>query len=352
MWCATLTTGRRENGKLRRRTVYAKERERVVEKLDELRVKRGRGGDRTSDKQKVGEYQTGWLEHTIRVGSSAGTYRLYKSTIDNHIRDRIGGYKVSELTADHVRMMLADMEMDKCGSRTRKLARDVLHKAFADSDDLERNPVASVKAARVETKERQPLTVEQTRTLLTKSVSHRIHALLVLAANTGLRQGELLALRWPDLDLPNKALHVRATLARDLDGSLGRKEPKSGSKRVVPLNEATIAVIEGHRKRQMGSKRGLCEWVFPSKLGGPMDKDDLRRSFHSLLEDLELPATRFHDLRHGFNSMLAARGIDPKTRAAVLGHSTTRMTLDVYTHADADMQRQAANKIGDILRGA
>lgn len=186
----------------------------------------------------------------------------------------------------------------------------------------------------------------------------RLHALYVVAVSTGLRQGELLALRWGDVDLAGGALAVRATLQRTKEEGYVLRAPKTKqSQRRIILGTVATAALRAHRARQAEERLALGEaWdasldlVFPNTLGRPMDGTNLLHyHFYPLLKRSGLPRIRFHDLRHTAATLLLGRGVNPKIVSEMLGHASISITLDVYSHVLPAMQAQAAAAMDDAL---
>ncbi len=194
----------------------------------------------------------------------------------------------------------------------------------------------------------QTLDVDQARQLLDAVRGDRFEALYVLALTTGLRQGELLALRWRDVDLGDGSLRVVGTLYRLGKGSLTIGPPKTaGSRRQVTLPSLAVDALGRHKDNQ-SAQRLLCgdAWedhglVFTNEVGRPMDATNLRRRyFQPLLERAGLPRIRFHDLRHTAATLLLSQDVHPKIVSERLGHSRVGITLDLYSHVTPTMQRQ------------
>ena len=199
---------------------------------------------------------------------------------------------------------------------------------------------------------------EQARTFLDAAATDRLEALYVLALTTGMRQGELLALRWSNLDFENGTVQVNATLQRTTAGFVFAEPKTARSRRQVALSVAAVASLQRHRARQIEERLGLgTAWVdddlvFANEVGHPIDVSNLsRRSFWPLLQRAGLPRIRFHDMRHSAATLLLAQGMHPKIVADMLGHATIAVTLDLYSHTTPAMHRQAALAMDAILRG-
>jgi integrase len=202
------------------------------------------------------------------------------------------------------------------------------------------------------------LTPEQVSVLLAAAQGDRLEALYVVAVTTGMRQGELLALRWSDVDLGVRTVRVRATLMETKSG-FEFAEPKSArSRRQISLTLTASAARRRHRAGQLKQRMRLGpSWtdhdlVFASEVGGPLDGSNiLRRSFHPLLRRAGLPRVRFHDLRHSAATLMLSRGVPLKIVSEILGHSQISITADTYMHVTPGMQREATAALDAVLGG-
>jgi integrase len=185
------------------------------------------------------------------------------------------------------------------------------------------------------------LSSEQARALLSAAKGERNEALYVVAVHTGLRQGELLGLKWVDIDLAGRRLSVRRAL-KVTDHGLDFGPPKNNaSRRSVPLSRTAVAVLRVHRTRQNEERLRLGDlWqdhdlVFPNRVGKPMDHGNLYdREYKPLLAKAELgdEGFTFHSLRHTFATELFHQGKRPKIIQSLLGHSSIVQTMDTYSH--------------------
>jgi integrase len=180
----------------------------------------------------------------------------------------------------------------------------------------------------------------------------------VLAIHTGLRQGELLALKWEDVDLERGVLRVRRTLTRTR-GKLSLGEPKTKkSRRSVDLTAAAVGTLQSHLSRQLEEMERMTSLyrpgglVFANEVGGLINPSNLRnRSFLRLLKRASLPpTTRFHDLRHTCATLLLSRNVNPKIVSEMLGHASVAITLDTYSHVLPTMQEGAIRALEEALK--
>jgi integrase len=237
--------------------------------------------------------------------------------------------------------------------RTVQYMHATLHRALDRATKwglVPRNVTEAVDAPRPARREIQPLSPEQARRLLSEARGDRFEALYVLALTTGLRQGELLGLRWEDVDLDSGRLHVRRTLITG--GKLTFGQPKTArGRRSVALAPQTADSLKAHCDRQRAA--GLYAGdglVFCTRAGTPIAPQNLvRRYFKPLLKWAGLPDIRFHDLRHTCATLLLGRDVHPRIVQDLLGHAQITLTLDTYSHVLPDMQAGAADAMRDVL---
>jgi integrase len=200
-----------------------------------------------------------------------------------------------------------------------------------------------------------PLTSEQARALTDASVDDRLSALWVTALGTGMRQGELLGLRWEDVDLEAGTLRVRHTLAR-VDGRLTLLEPKTErSRRTIALPEVVVVALRAHRTRQLmerlvaGSRWVETGHVFATTIGTPIEAAAVTRAFARALARAGLPKSRFHDLRHAAATFALSQGYGLEDVKQLLGHSSIVLTSNTYGHVLEQRQREVARGMDAVL---
>ena len=196
----------------------------------------------------------------------------------------------------------------------------------------------------------QALTPEEMASFLAHDPEHRLHALWTVAAYTGARPGELLALRWDDLDLQAGVLHIRRALAR-VGKELYYVPCKAGSERTVPLGPAAVDALRRHRAQQVEERLNLsADWVddrliFSSEVGSALDHNNVADLFRARLKAAKVRPVRWYDLRHSFGSSLIAAGVDVKSVAQLMGHASVVTTLANYIHPDAAAHRAAVARL-------
>ena len=224
-----------------------------------------------------------------------------------------------------------------------------------DDGLIPRNIAASVKAPRLREEEVRPLNREQVHALFEATRGGRLEALYTLAVTAGLLQGELLGLKWEDVDLEAGTLEVRRSLS---DARTGRTfvPPMSGKGRQLRLARSALEALKSHRKRQLEERLRLAGlWkeqglVFPSQVGTPLWARNLNRSYKRLLHRAGLPTDfRFQDLRHTCATLLLRQGVNPKFVQELLGHGDVSLTLNVYSHVLPSLGDQTATAMDDAL---
>ena len=278
-----------------------------------------------------------------------------------HIVPGLGRLKLKSLNPAHVRAFYRDRLDTGLSPATVHKMHVVLHKALdgAVSDGLiPHNAAKDVKVPQTGSrKEIRPLTSQQARDLFDAARGDRLEALYVLAIATGLRQGELLALKWEDVELEEAVLRVRRTLTRS-GGKVEVGPPKTpNSRRSVGLMSRAVEALRAHLARQlaemeeMGSLYRPGGLVFANEIGGIINPSNLRnRHLVRLLERAKLPKVRFHDLRHTCATLLLTKNVNPKIVSEMLGHSSISITLDTYSHVLPTMRANAVRALEEALK--
>jgi integrase len=329
--------------------------------LREARANTDQGLLFDADNLKVGEYLDRWLADSVSDTVKATTFERYEQITRLHLKPALGRVKLKALTPAHVRGLYREKLEAGSSARTVRYIHTTLHKALKQAvmDGLiPRNATEAVKPPQPTHEEMHPLTPEQAKLLL--QVAHesgdRLEALYVLAIHTGLRQGELLGLKWDDVDLEDDSVQVRRTLTITKNGPLFTSPKTPGSRRSVKLTSHAIEAVTHQMERQLGeidrvgslwSENGL---IFASETGEPLDRRAVTKlKFKPLLKRAGLPEIRFHDLRHTCATLLLTRNVNPKIVSEMLGHSTIARTIDTYSHVLPNMQNQAAEVREEVL---
>ncbi len=211
---------------------------------------------------------------------------------------------------------------------------------------LSRNPANACALPKLERKEMKTLPPEQLTSFLREARDSGVYEMYYTELATGLRRGELLGLKWEDIDFQHGDLRVKRQIAR-INGEVVEAPLKTkNAYRTLPLSQDMICVLQAQKKKSGGSP-----WVFPSPTGGPISPDSILHMLHRVLKRAGLPQVRFHDLRHTFATLALQNGVDIKTVSGMLGHFSAGFTLDTYAHVTTSAKREAADTMSSVLSG-
>jgi integrase len=348
----SISLGHGPDGKRRRRVVYGKSKAEVQEELRRIQSEFDTGLLADVTKMTVGEYLDRWLENTAGPRIAPKTHMWYEQQIRLHLKPALGSIPLARLRAIHVEGAYTSMRLKGTGARVRQMAATLLITALRDAVRLGMipfNPALGVAKPRPAKREMQVLDRDQVAGLLEAAREDRLYALYVLAIDSGMRQGELFALQWPDIDFEGGAVVVQRNL-EEIKGHLRLKETKTArSRRRIPVSRFTLDALHEHRKLMLAEGH-TTGYVFPDTGGGGLRKSNFqRRSFHPALKRAGLPRIRFHDLRHTCATLLLLADENVKVISERLGHASIQLTLDTYSHVLPTMQQRAADKMDRIL---
>jgi len=358
-WAAAINLGY-QSGKLRRKNFYGKTREEVRDKLIAALNDVQKGIPISTDRQTLAQYLQSWLVEVVKPGVRPKTYKTYDYIVRLHIEPALGKKVLAKLSPQDIQRFLNDELKSGLSARTVRHINDTLRCALNIAlrwGLVARNVATLVGPPRIQRNEIRSFTPEEARTFLNSIKGDRLEALFSVALSLGLRQGEVLGLRWQDIDLDAHTLRVNYAIQR-IEGRLQMVEPKTErSRRVLPLPETVLSSLRAHRSRQLEEKLSLGpHWhesglVFTSMVGTPLEPRNVVRKFHALLKKADLPHYRFHDLRHACASLLLAQGVPPRTVMDILGHSQISLTMNTYAHVMPAMKQDAMDLMESILAG-
>ncbi len=344
-------TGKRRQKRVTGRT------KRDVESQIAVLIQAGQTGFIDVGKLTVRDYLDRWLETTAPT-LRAVTMRRYQDLVRIHIVSVMGNTLVAKLTAADVQRLYAD-RLKVLSPTTVRYVHAVLHHALDDGVKwglLARNVADAVEPPQRARTEMRVWSADEVGHVLRAAADDPLEALWRLAIYTGMRRGEMLALKWSDLDLDAGTLSVQRSLGRGRTSRLEEGEPKSRSgRRRIALSLSVVESLRRHRVRQLEHRLALGDayedrgYLFVNETGAHLHPNTLYRRFHDLTERAGVPAIRFHDLRHTSATLLLTQGVHGKIVQERLGHANIAMTLDLYSHVTADMQRHAADALEAAL---
>ena len=347
-----------ENGKTRQR--YFNTEKEADEALNEMLYQQRQGKLATGPRQTVKQYMEYWLE-IHRSSLKLSTYALYRRHLDNHILPGLGHYQLQSLTVDQVQAFYSKKLQERLSARTLRTLHAILSTALRDAVKWKRlsvNVCEYVTLPRISKYEVKPLDQAQAKRLLEVAKGGPLECLLTLALVTGMRLGEMLALRWSDINFEEKSLQVRHTVNFIEGYGFVETEPKTdSSRRTIDLPQVAVDALKQHHTGQLETRLKVgAAWqeqglVFMNEHGGYLGRAWIQKLFKKLLEQAGLPSMRMHDLRHSAATILLKMGVPAHVVQEILGHANISMTLGVYGHVLPSMQRDAMDGMDDIFGG-
>jgi integrase len=352
LWIASISLGYNSAGKRQRRTVSGATKTEALEKMRAL-VNSGAVPLGEIDKLPLGEYLDRWLDQ-VKEKLSPTTHHRYGQHVRLHIKPHVGHVLLRKLEPYHIERLYREMENAGDSAAERQKTGKALStalRAAVRSKLIPHNPCLDVTKPRVTKEEIRPLDGSQAKSLVAATREDRLHALYVLALDSGMRQGELFGLHWPDVDFTAGCVQVRRSL-EEIAGHHRLKELKTkASRRRIELSPFALDALHEHRKRMLAEGRDVKDGaVFTDGDGGFLRKSNFaRRCFKPALRKAGLATeTRFHDLRHTCATLLLMADVNVKVVSERLGHGGIEITLNTYSHVLPTMQKKAAEKLGAL----
>lgn len=316
------------------------------------------------DFTKIGKYTVGqwldvWYENYAQIKMRPSSYLTYGDYIKNHIKPYIGDIPIEKLTSLELqklyKKLLTEGRVPRIESKNQpkglspKTVRNI-NQIISSAMDMAKeqklildNPTSKCSLPKVEHKEMKTLQPEQLTAFMNEARNSGVYELYYLDLATGMRRGELLGLKWNDIDLKHGIIRVCRQVAR-IDGQVQEIPLKTkNSYRNIAISQDTVEMLKEMKEKSNS------EYVFPSPSGGPISPDSVRHMLHRVLKRAGLPQLRFHDLRHTFATLALQNGVDIKTVSGMLGHFSAGFTLDTYAHVTTASQKEAANTMSAVL---
>lgn len=363
-WEGRYTAGRNpETGKPVYKNVLGKTQAEVKAKLKAAIEESASLDVMNAEQYTTGQWMDVWFEDCAKIKVRPSSHQTYRGYIDNHIKPNIGDIPLGKLSSLHLqklyKKLLAGGRVERIeaksqpkglSAKTVRNINQVISSAMDFAKDqklISSNPTDGCALPKPEHKEMKTLPVEQLTSFLREAKESGVFELYYIELATGLRRGELLGLKWEDIDLAQGSLRVQRQIAR-INGEVIEAPLKTkNAYRTLPLSADAVGVLQEQRK-----KSGNSPYVFPSPTGGPISPDSVLHMLHRVLKRAGLSKVRFHDLRHTFATLALQNGVDIKTVSGMLGHYSAGFTLDTYTHVTTSAKKEAANTMGSILSGA
>ena len=352
LWCAQISL----QGK--RLTKYAKTQAECRDWIREMYRKIAGGLTYEATRITLDQFVETWLSGK-ELSRRPKTVQQYRKVVQQHILPMMGPMRLLDIRATHVKQLYMFKKEQGLGARTLQLIHATLYNVLKQAvreGILGHNPVEAVERPRVEQAEMQVLNEEQIQQFLIAANGSPFEAIYYLALVTGMREGELLGLKWSDLDWNKGVLFVQRQLQQiDGQGYVFMPPKTKAGRRQIKVGSATLKQLEAHQARQAPDRERAGErWqendlMFPTTLGTPLDYKRVTSEFKRLLKRAGLPNLRFHDLRHTSLNALMEMGTPVNTVQRRGGHARPSTTVDIYGHATARSQEEAAEKIEALI---
>ena len=369
-WRASILAGRDENGKLIRKQFYGKTQKEVKEKLESFKNQMSLGALPTDDKITLSQWYHTWLFDYRIKDLKPKSFQKYEGIYRNYIQGtQLGEVKLKNLRATHIQQYYNKLlDIDNKPVSTVKGLNTRLKPCLAEAENqgyIQKNYCKMVTLPKDNTtKEIKVLSPDQQKLFIKAIKGHNLEVLFLVALSTGLRLGEILGLKWRDIDFNNGTLTVNRTIQRITEISKdGKRESKiieqipktKNSIRTIPIPQNILSRLKDHKLEQNKSKLKLGDlyfnndYVFCNSLGYTIDDKKPGRNLKSILNKLDIEPIKFHGLRHTYATRLFEANVPPKTVQVLMGHYDISITLDIYTHVMENPKIEAVKKLNEIF---
>jgi len=358
-WQITIDTGNGPDGERRRHfeTVHSSRKSDAQKRLTELLASLDKGVYTPPGRLTVAEHLTNWLAGYVKTNCQLCTQDGYQNIVEHHLIPALGQVQLKRLHPQAIQSYYGKA-VEKLSARTVHKHHRLLSQALkyaVRQGYLGRNPCELVDPPSWKGKPMRTLTPGEVEVLFDTAKDSHFYPLYYSAVSTGLRQGELLGLRWRDVDLDFLSISVSQVLYKRR-GICQFKEPKTAhSRRRVAMTPKLALFLREYRAererlyRELGKELTLDCLVFAYPDGRPLDPSVLSHEFARLAKQAGVSGVRFHDLRHTFASLMLLRGAKPKVISEALGHSSVAFTMDTYSHIIEGMQSDAMALLDEVL---
>jgi integrase len=342
---------------------YGRTFDEVAEKLAKLQEQERNGVPVPSRAWTVGDWLTYWLAQIVQPSTEYNTYAKYEGKVRLYLVPCLGKKSLPRLTPHQVREALAKMKKDDVPAPTRvetlRVLRNALNRARRE-ELVVRNVAELVDMPTVDKQERKPWSAKEAITFLGTARRHRLYAALVVLLTLGLRRGELLGLRWQDIDFDNEQFTPVRQVQREKGKLILKKLKTESSQAALPLPPFVADALRERREVQEEERSAAGEhWhqapgedlIFTERHGGPIEPRGFSRTFDTLVGHAPVRRITVRLARHTCGTLLAFLKVHPKSAQAILRHSQISMTMDIYTHVVDDDQRAAVALLADLLNG-
>lgn len=354
-WKVVVEAGRDPStGKRKRIVRYVEGRKSDAEDLlAELTVEAKRGTYIEPNKITLGEWIDEWLETYKKIEVSVTSFDRYRSLAENHIKPALGAIYLQQLRTEHIQKLYKELKEKGYSSSTIRLLHTVLHSSLeraVKNKLIFFNPSAEVSLPKLQKYKARVLTVEEQQKFIEALEGDRLKAAFLILLFTGIRRGELLALKWEDINFKDKTMTISKNLVRSRGQGKNKliiKSTKTENIRIIPLSDIVLEALKEHQeKMQAEGKYGTDKPVFCTRNGNYIFPDRLNEKYERILKKAGLePDENIHALRHTFATRALQAGVNLKIIQKLLGHARLSTTADRYSHVFLEMEREAIQKM-------
>ena len=369
-WRGQLTVGYKEDGTLKRKSFTGKTKKEVILKMEEFRTLNNKGMLPSDDTITLSQWFHTWLFNYRKNDLKPSSFERYEGIYRNYLENsNLGKTKLKDLRTSHLQIYYNELSTNGKPASTikniNKYLKACLNQALKENYIM-KNYCTLVTLPKVESSKDniKAFTMEQQQIFMHESLKHDKGIIYICALGTGLRLGELLALRWSDINLKDKTISVNKNIKEtytfddkeEKHYTVVEQLPKTDTSiRTVPLNDNLIELLQEYRKNQLNERDQNIDiyfddyLIFSSYTGNYLSSGNVRKKFKDILKICNLPDFRIHDLRHTFATRLFEKGIAPKTVQTLLGHTDIQTTMNIYTHVMDNTKNEAINLLNDIF---
>ncbi len=359
-WEGRYTVGHHpETGKQVFKNVLGKTQAEVKEKLKIAIENAGSVDVIKSEQYNVGQWFDTWYENYAKIKVRASSHQTYRGYIDNHIKPNIGKIKLEKLSNLDLqklyKKLLDSGRVERIESKNKPKGLSVktvrnIHQVIMSALEVAKkqrlikyNPAEYCSLPKAERGEMRTLTTADLANLFEEAKKCNVYELYYIAIVTGARRGELLGLKWSDIDYERQIISIRRQVMR-INGQVVEAPLKTkNSYRNISIGIDAVEILSAKREKSNS------EYVFSSESGGAISPDSVLHKLHRVLDRAGIPRLSFHNLRHSFATLALQNGVDIKTVSSMLGHFSAGFTLDTYTHVTTQAQINAASTMGELL---
>jgi integrase len=343
-----------EHGKSIRKAFYGKTRAEVSAKLSDALSAQNKGALAIPSRMKLSEWMDTWITDYKAFSVKSSTATIYSSLIENHLKPALGDTLLQGLKSEMIQKAIVGMSEKGLSPNSVKVAHAMLRACLEQAMRnglIFVNPAKGITLPRREKVEARAFTIEEQEKFIKEAKTRSNGLLFIFGIGTGLRIGEILGLRWDDVDLSAESLRVRRTysVSRTIGKVRKWKREFTSPKSISSIRSVPLLPELAKRLRQVKEDSDGGELVFCTKNKTPYDQRNMQRVFHSICKRAGLEGFHIHSLRHTFATRSLERGMELKVAQEILGHSSIKMTADMYMHVMPEKKRESMMKLSGML---